>query len=453
MRISSLLPAVALSVLLLPLQAQTPPAPSGRSLVPAFEPERPQASLWYGVDAGGVLAGNTQQLPVLNLDGTISGSPMPVSVSVADMNADGLPDIVTMDVLGYLRIYFNSGTKSVPKFSTGELSTLFLTRTSAVDQALPLPLKDSPWWVANPVRDIARRGPRIFVFDRMGATKNDLFIGNYSGEILLIPNTGTPSVPEFKQPQEIARAVIPTMKDSQKKWGNVFAPTVWDWDGDGRFDLLVGEGSYSANSIHLLINKGANDRPVFDENNRSVLAYGMGLEQLSPCVVDFNGDGFPDLLVTERSGKVAVYLNSGKPWKPGETLAFDSFLKVGAPAAPGSSDTKPDPMTAATAPNLLPLGGISTIAAADLNGDGLFDLIFGKSNGRVAVSLNTGTKTQPAFSAPVDIISETKPTMVALPRDWECDSGLTRGNFFGYVSLVSDADDPDAKISGGGRCL
>jgi len=433
--------------------AQSPPA-SG-SIIPAspgFEAGTNVSSLWYGADASGAIAGEVRPLPVLGQDGVIRGTPMPVSPAVSDLNADGLPDIAVMDVLGYLKVFFNSGTKEAPKFTRAELSTLFLTRTSANDPALPLPLRDVEWWVANPIRDAARRGPRIFLSDQLGSTRKDLIVGNYSGEILFIPNSGSASAPDFKQPPEVARAIIPTMKDSQKKWGNVFAPAVWDWNRDGRSDLLVGEGSYSANSIHLLINQGSNDRPVFDENNRNVLAYGMGLEQLSPCVVDYNGDGFPDLLVTERSGKVALYLSSPKPWKPGDTLTFDSFLRPGGAAATATGSA-PDPMTAATASGLLSLGGIATIAAGDLNGDGLFDLVFGKSNGRVAFALNSGSKTQPKFADPVDLKCETKPLQLVTPAGWECDSGLTRGNFYGFISLVGAAEDPEAKPVEGARCL
>ena len=436
-----------------PTPTPAPPAPPAQNVLAGFEKSRPVASIWNGVDASGALIGNVEALPVLALNGVVSPATMPVSVSVADLNGDGLPDIAVMDVLGYLRIYFNSGTKTVPKFTVGELSTIFLTRTSASDPALPLPLKDVEWWVANTIRDYARRGPKIFLTNRMGSVKNDLIIGNYSGEILFVPNTGSASLPEFKQPLDVAKAVIPTAKDVREKWGNVFSPAVWDWNKDGKSDLLVGEGSYSANSIHLLINKGSNERPVFDENNRTSLAFGMGLEQLNPCVVDYNGDGFPDLLVTERSGKVAVYLNNGKPWKAGDTLAFDSFIKAGVAYAPNGPDAKPDPMTDVKAPGLLTLGGISTIAAADLNGDGLFDLVFGKSNGRIAVALNTGTKEQPKFSAPVEIISETKAPMVNAPANWICDVGLTRGNFYAYASAVGDVEDPEAKPPTGPHCL
>jgi hypothetical protein len=42
---------------------------------------------------------------------------------------------------------------------------------------------------------------------------------------------------------------------------------------------------------------------VFGENDHFILAYGDGLEQLTPTVADYNGDGTPDPLVAERSGK------------------------------------------------------------------------------------------------------------------------------------------------------
>ena len=246
--------------------------------------------------------------------------------------------------------------------------------------------------------------------------------------------------------------MIPTMKDPSNRWGNVFAPAVWDWNKDGKDDLLVGEGSYSANSIHLLLNQGSGGKPVFNEDKHSALAYGMGLEQLTPCVVDYNGDGFPDLLVAERSGKFAVYLNNGKPWKAGETLAFDSFIPVGG-TPPAAAPASKDPMEAAKASGLLALGGMTTVAAGDFNGDGLFDLVFGKSNGKIAISLNTGTKTEPKFAAPVEIKGDAGSPPFNFPSGWQVDYGLGRGIFYGFFSLVTNAEDPEAKPPDGEACL
>ncbi|MBE2205098.1 MAG: VCBS repeat-containing protein [Chthoniobacterales bacterium] len=424
--------------------APAPAAPKNMVGNPSFETGFRRDNLWDGVDSTGSLAIERGALPVLTTSGAIADTSMPASVSIADLNGDGLPDIASMDVLGYLRVFFNAGSKTEPKFTQGEMANIFLSRIN--------PATDPTLQGLNVQRDDnARRGQRIHLADLSRSGKKDLVIGNYLGEILLIPNAGSGARPDYRQPSSMATAIIPTTKNSLKKWGNVFAPAIWDWNKDGKEDLLVGEGSYSANSIHLLLNQGTGSKPTFDENNRSVLAYGMGLEQLTPCVVDYNGDGHPDLLVTERTGKVAIYLNPGKAWKAGETLPFDSFLTVGGakPAAAGK-----DPMDAAKNPaGLLTVGGIATIAADDMNGDGLFDLVFGKSNGKIAMSLNSGTKTEPKFAAPVELKGDAGTPAFNSPSGWDCNFGLDRGNFYGFFSVVKAADDPEAKPTEGTACL
>ncbi len=433
MRISPSLAALLFGPgLLVSAFAQAPaPAAGPKNLVSngSFESSFRRENLWDGVDASGYLSGERGAVPVLTTSGTISDSSMPISVSVADMNADGLPDVVTMDVLGYLRIFFNSGTKEEPKFTVGDLGGIFLTRTFVKDPILS-------GANTSAAASTARLAPRIFATEIAKSGKKDLIIGNYIGEVLLVPNSGSLQSPDFRQPADISRVAIPTMKDANKRWGNVFAPTTWDWNKDGKEDLLLGEGSYSANNIHLLLNVGTGPRPVFDESNRHVIAFGDGLEQLTPTVVDYNGDGQPDLLVADRSGKIAVYLNKGTPPKLGEApaeLPFVSFI---------SSGSTP-----------LSFGGISTISTGDFNGDGLFDLVVGKTNGRIALALNTGTKTEPKFGTPVEMKGDANTPPMAVPSGWDVDYGLKRGNFYGYVSVVKAEEDANAQPADGKSAL
>ena len=433
MRISPFLAALVIGSGVTSLPAQTPPKPSAAPAAPAapknlvsnggFESSFKRENLWDGTDNAGYLTGERGAVPVLTTSGVISESSMPISVSVADMNGDGKPDIVSMDVLGYLRIFFNSGTPQETKFTSGELGGIFLTRTDGRDPILS---------GAGQSAEHARLAPRLFPTEILKSGKKDLLIGNYIGEILLVPNAGSGQAPDFKQPATIGAVTIPTMKDSNKRWGNVFAPATWDWNKDGKEDLLLGEGSYSANNIHLLLNMGAGAKPTFDEGNRSVLAFGDGLEQLTPTVVDYNGDGQPDLLVAERTGKIAVYLNKGAAPKLGERPAevpFTSFISGGSTP--------------------LSFGGISTVATGDLNGDGLFDLVVGKTNGRIASVLNTGSKTEPKFGAPVELKGDAGTPPLAVPSGWDVDYGLKRGNFYGYVTVVKEADDKTAQPAEG----
>ncbi|MBN8709823.1 MAG: hypothetical protein BGO12_11330 [Verrucomicrobia bacterium 61-8] len=430
MRISSPLAILAVLSVAQSVFAQAPaPAPTPpKALIRngGFELSRTREDLWDGVDAAGFLAGEREQVPVLMTSGTVADSSMPVSVQVADMNGDSLMDIVTMDPTGYMRIYFNQGTKTEPKFGVAEIVPIFLTRS---------------WIPAAGFKDgvlpsTVRLAPRFALYDSQRSGKNDLYIGNYWGEVLFLKNDGSGAKPDFRQPADISKIVVPTAKGSNTKWGNVFSPAVWDWNRDGKEDLLLGEGSYSANNIHLLINSGSPARPVFEESNRTVIAFGDGREQLSPTVVDYNGDGQPDLLVTERTGKIALHLNDGKPWKPGVELPFTSFLSA------GSASGTP-----------ISLGGISTITTGDLNGDGLFDIIVGKTNGRVAVIYNTGTKTEPKWGQPVELKGDVGTKPFKLPSGWDVSYGLERGNFYGYMNVVAAADDPEANPPEGKSCL
>lgn len=442
---ASLLPLVLLAALAAggtaPAQA---PAPAPTNLVrnPGFESGFRLDDLWDGVDATGFLAGNRASLPVLTSGGGIQPSPMPVSVSAADLNGDGLVDIAVMDPIGYMLVYFNSGTKTEPKFTVGEMANNFLTRLPAPPDPLLADIL-STQETSTDARLAARRGQRIFLADFSRSGRRDVLIGNYLGELLLLPNAGSGARPDFRQPNQIRQILIPSTKDPTMRWASLLAPVTFDINGDGRDDILVGEGSYSANSIHALINQAGGGRPALDENQRRIAAFGMGLEQLTPAVADYNGDGQPDLIVTERTGKVAVYLNNGSRGE--KPFDFFKFIPAGKPSpmtAAVSANQTNDPMVAARAPGLISLGGIATVTTADLNGDGLFDLLFGKSNGRVAVTLNTGNAKEPAFAAPTELKGQTGTLPFQLPAGWEVDYGLEKGNFYGFISLVNETTEP-----------
>ncbi|GAB4168969.1 MAG: hypothetical protein Fur0032_07360 [Terrimicrobiaceae bacterium] len=415
------------------LVAQAPaPAPAPkRNLIGngGFEISFRRENLWDGVDASGYLAGERGGLPVLTTSGAIAESSMPVSVSVADMNGDGKLDIVSMDVIGYLRIYFNTGTPTEPKFELGDLAGVFLSRVGPRD-----PLRTEIQASVDRVNK-ARQGPRVLATTMFKSGKRDLLIGNYIGELIGLMNSGTSIAPDFRQPASVESLLIPTTADKTRRWGNLLAPAVWDWNSDGREDVLLGEGSYSANNIHLLLNQGGGNKPNLTSGQRQIIAFGDGLEQLTPTVVDYNGDGKPDLLVSERSGKIALYLNKGEPWKSGEPvpeLPFASFV----------SGTTGSPLS---------FGGISTVSTGDLNGDGKFDIVVGKSNGRIAIAINQGTPQEPKFAAPVEIKGTAGTAPMSIPSGWEVDYGLDRANYLAFVeSRKPTPEDPIQPAEGKG---
>ena len=430
-------------------QAAPAPAPAGNLIKNGrFEEFVAEDNLWDGVDNDGFLAGDSgategqggsfgfsRSVDAILEGGNMGRIQMPISVQVADLNGDGLLDIMTVDCAGYFRVYFNSGTRTEPKFTQSETVPLFLGRFA---------------W---------NMGLKICLADINHNNAPDLFIGNYLGQIIRIKNMGGSTSPNWPQLQSnhdviwrdkdlvkdtrgaliLKENIIDTTRDGQL-WANLLAPAVYDWNNDGRVDILVGEGSYSANAIHLLLNQGSSSAPKFDEDHSEYLAYGDGREQLVPAVVDYNGDGFPDLLVGDRMGNINVYLSEGR-WKKGvelkrqkDPISFGGLTSIG---------TTPVG-TRCVAPTV-----------ADLNGDGLFDIIVGKPNGRIAVSYNIGTKTEPKFGPLVELKGEDlwkKGTVRRLssiangypkPAEWTANFGYRQGNILGYVTTVSPAEDPN----------
>ena len=387
-----------------------------------FERSTVQDNLWDGVNGDGSLAGFPFGAEVVTEKGNLGRIAMPPSVAFVDLNGDGKPDLITADPTGFFRFYPNSGTATAPKFTSAEIMPIFV---STCIKPREHDYNNNDW------TDEMRFCPRFALADWRHTGLLDLLVGNYYGEILFLPNTGNARQPRYQWPGSVDRLRVPT-NDQGRLWANLLSPVGYDWTGHGRLDLLTGEGTYSANAIHLLENVGSGDTPKFSSapGKHTYLAYGDGREQLIPTVVDYDGDGKPDLLVADRTGEVGVYLNTGKP---GEELKRASTLTFGSTSR---------------------LPGLCSLYAADYNGDGLFDLIVGLPNGHIAVALNTGTKTEPKFGLPQDIKGEDRlKHEIHSPDGWATNLWTVNGNALGYANVVNNQSDPASNPPEGTSCL
>lgn len=374
-----------------------------------FQRVQIENDLWDGVDRQGFLAGFPNTVRAITERG-FGNIAMPVSPVMKDLTGDGKKDLMTADPLGYYRIYINEGTEEEPKFSTGDILPLFLSARFGSETETV-------------------RVPRIDLAPMGEGGRLDLMIGDYVGRILRVPNAGSAMQPNFPQPRTIASTEIST---GGRYWANLMAPLFYDWTGNRTLDLITGEGSYSANAVHLLINEGSNARPQFSAEDRHYLAFGDGREHLIPTVVDYNNNGYPDLLVSDRTGRIGVYLHPERRWQPGDELVFSHFIEFG---------------------NRETLGGLVAPYAVDYNGNGLFDLIIGRPNGRVALAVNTGEPGEPKFERVVDIRGEDRWATILNPAGWSTNYQRNRGNLRAYISAVSAEDDPSADPQAGRHVL
>src|SRR5262249_30185804 len=101
------------------------------------------------------------------------------------------------------------------------------------------------------------RASTVFAADWRGTGRLDLLVGNIAGEVVLLPNNGSRSQPQYGLPQKLqagGQAIKAPHGDSQ--------PVVADWDQDGLLDLIVGCGD---GSVVWYRNLGSKGEPRLDQ--------------------------------------------------------------------------------------------------------------------------------------------------------------------------------------------
>jgi len=164
------------------------------------------------------------------------------------------------------------------------------------------------------------------------------------------------------------------------------APAFVDIDGDGDFDLFVGnEDGY----VYFFENTGDAENPVFTPRvgpirlETNPLADFDGRYYAAPAFVDIDGDGDFD-----------VFIGKSYFWSDYSYVAM--YENIGTASAPNFNIVmRADGLTN-------PLDGIDFDAGAkpafgDLNADGLVDVIIGTKWGQLYAYQNTGTSSQPVF--------------------------------------------------------
>jgi hypothetical protein len=163
-----------------------------------------------------------------------------------------------------------------------------------------------------------------------GDGKNDLLSGSYPGELYLFKGLGEGKFAPAEQ-----------LKDSTGKpikLGLAAVVFAHDWDGDDDLDLVVGD---IEGQVHLVLNGGSKAKPSFGKDTL-LRAAGQPIKLASgdagPSVADWDGDGKADLLVGTGGGGVAFFRNTGADHAPQLAAAQMLIPEVGeAPGAGGGN--------------------------------------------------------------------------------------------------------------------
>ena len=190
------------------------------------------------------------------------------SVALADVDGDGLLDLLVGNEDGRVSFYKNTGAKDQPRFTLrdGALATIIVGRNAA--PAL-MPLGKDP--------------------------AGRLVVGSFSGALFLYTREGGAQSLNYK---------LQDRRFLGQRFGVSATPFATDIDQDGAMDLIV--GSDNGTLAHYAETTGA--KPVWKlaEDYFKALKKPLGA---TPRLADIDGDGNPDLFIGSEKGTILFYAN------------------------------------------------------------------------------------------------------------------------------------------------
>lgn len=294
-------------------------------------------------------------------------------IEVADWNGDGLPDLIVGGERGGIIWYPNRGTKTHPEYPYAKL--MF------TDDGKPLDVGFSAT-------------PLVIDWDDDGV--KDLVCGVEWNRVVWYKNIGTNAAPRLVykglvytddgKPMQLPHEPVPEIKDVYK---TDYHPvlTAADINGDGKVEILA--GGYVTGRIYRFDEVGTNSKdhtPILHfvgplEADGQPLDVGWAA---APTAADVNGDGLIDII----SGDMPMTATGGDSSSSENFLYY--FKNVGTKTEPKFAKQK------FPVKGTFPKGAIAAPRLADLNGDGLLDLVVARDTD-VSIYMNVGTKTAPLW--------------------------------------------------------
>jgi hypothetical protein len=212
--------------------------------------------------------------PVLLEFGAFSATGGHVAPAVADVTGDGLDDLALGFFSGQIALFKNEGTREKPLYRTA-------TRLEAGGEAIRV---DAGCCIGS---------APVFV-DLDGDKVLDLVSGSHKQGVVFFRGLGAGKF-------AAGRVLV------EPSFDTALAPALADWDGDGDLDMVLGSVS---GAVYLLTNTGG---LAFAEPLR-LTSEGVAIsaQHGGPALYDFNGDGAFDLLLGDVFGNLNLYYSKGK---------------------------------------------------------------------------------------------------------------------------------------------
>lgn len=215
------------------------------------------------------------------------------TLSVADWDGDGLPDLLVNSIFGKVLWFQNIGSRQSPRLAPpqpvevewdGPPPTLAYGWLRPSGRALLTQWRTTPVavdWNHDGLTDLIMIDPEgcLAFFAR----------ARRDGKRVLLPPAQV-LCDENGHPLRLSKG--PAGKSGRRKL------CVVDWDGDGRLDILL-----NSSSANFLRQVEARDGKWFFQDMGPLVQQNIEGHDVSPTTVDFNGDGIPDFLGGAEDGR------------------------------------------------------------------------------------------------------------------------------------------------------
>jgi hypothetical protein len=286
-----------------------------------------------------------------------------------DLNGDGVRDILLGDVSFNNVVALYNDNKGVN------------LNTSMINQEVDFPNNTIPASIhtfpACYYEDIDKDGKKDLII----APNIDLQSEN-TKSVWFYKNYGTNSVPEF---QHIKKDLF--QEDMIDVGSNAY-PVLYDYDGDGLLDLIVGNfGNFAPTTsfgyqcrITLFKNTGTASTPAFTYVTDNFLNLGnLGFTLGAfPAFGDIDNDGDIDMILGDYDGRIHLFTNSS---------SNPSVLTLSLTQPQITDDNG----------QTIDVGYAAKPQLFDINNDGDLDLFIGEENGNLNYFENVGNETAPIW--------------------------------------------------------